>query len=96
MELPEWEDCEAACDERTATALQKFIYNHEPQTTDDEFREQLIAVITASESTLARKLIEAVEAQRWTNINFDTNKGLEIALEVMRDTCKKLGVDVDD
>jgi len=92
MELPEWEDCEAACDERTATALQKFIYNHEPQTTDDEFREQLIAVITASESTLARKLIEAVEA---VNVGHCGNTKIDEALRNMCDTCKRLGVDVD-
>jgi len=43
-------------------------------------------------ATLARKLIEAVEA---VNVGHFGNAKIDEALRNMRDICKKLGVDVD-
>lgn len=44
-DLPRWSDCEAAVDEKEATALQQFIYDYEPSDADDQWRRQLAAVV---------------------------------------------------
>jgi hypothetical protein len=47
MDLPSWEESEAAHDAGTATALQEFIYCNEPAGKDEmkQFREMLTDVI---------------------------------------------------
>lgn len=47
MDLPTWERCSEAVSNKTATALEQFIYDHEPAAKDaaDEFRAQLQLVI---------------------------------------------------
>lgn len=39
--LPQWSDCEAACDAGEATAVQKFIYEYEPADDEKRWRELL-------------------------------------------------------
>jgi hypothetical protein len=50
VELPTWDECEAAVDLNSADALQQFIYDNEPAGADIElkFREQLAAVVKYS------------------------------------------------
>lgn len=43
-DLPRWSDCEAAVDEKQASALQQFIYDYEPSNAE-QWRRQLAAVI---------------------------------------------------
>ena len=49
--------------------------------------------ISRVQSALARKLIEAVEAIGGSHLPA-YNRAIDDAAKVMRDTCKKLGVDV--
>lgn len=46
-QLPTWTECEAAHDDRTATALQEFIYEYEPADADD-WRARLAALLQES------------------------------------------------
>jgi hypothetical protein len=45
--LPTWTECEAAHDDRTATALHEFIYEYEPVDAD-EWRTRLAALLQES------------------------------------------------
>lgn len=49
MALPRWEECEAACDAKTETPLQRFIYDNEPSGYEEcvSFRKQLRAVLSS-------------------------------------------------
>lgn len=46
--LPKWADCEAACDDGTATPLQRFIYEYEPSDAQ-VWRERLAAAIPCAD-----------------------------------------------
>lgn len=49
MELPTWEECDAATASLTATPLQQFIYDNEPAGPHDEvFRDQLSVILAAA------------------------------------------------
>lgn len=47
--LPKWADCEAACDNKTATPLQRFIYEYEPGDDAEIWRERLAAAIARAD-----------------------------------------------
>lgn len=55
--LPNWSDCEAAVDDKTATALQHFIYEYEPGDSEDakRWRERLRALVNESIRSVNRK-----------------------------------------
>lgn len=65
-QLPKWSDCEFACDEKTATPLQRFIYEYEPADDTSLWRERLAALIeqcattaTVDDEAKAREIIVA-------------------------------------
>jgi hypothetical protein len=43
--LPRWSDCELACDEGYATALQEFIYEYEPGDDARLWRKRLLGAL---------------------------------------------------
>lgn len=43
--LPTWEQAEESCESGNGTALERFIYENEPQAFDDEWRKDLAAAI---------------------------------------------------
>lgn len=51
-DLPRWSDCEAAVDEKEATALQQFIYDYEPSEAK-QWRRQLAAVVQEAKESNA-------------------------------------------
>lgn len=53
-DLPRWSDCEAAVDEKQATALQQFIYDYEPSD-GGQWRRQLAAVVAEAGTSANRK-----------------------------------------
>jgi hypothetical protein len=59
-QLPTWTECEVACDDLTATPLQRFIYNYEPGNNDSEWRNQLMKVLTTTRADAVGEAIEAV------------------------------------
>lgn len=61
QQLPTWADCEAACDDLSATALETFIYNYEPGDNDKEWRNRLAGVLTAAKRELAEKVLTVIK-----------------------------------
>lgn len=60
-QLPRWKDCRTTTCAGTSTALERFIYNHEPADDDKEecFRRQLVDLISDAESAAVRRHLEA-------------------------------------
>lgn len=55
VKLPEWEACEAAIDEKRATALEEFIYEYEPgDSSDIQWRERLQRLVATTPTTRQR------------------------------------------
>jgi hypothetical protein len=59
--LPEWSTCKTASDNRTASPLQKFIYEYEPREGDSAWRDDLSAALAAFDPTTCKELLEEVE-----------------------------------
>lgn len=62
-QLPTWSDCEAACDDLTATPLQTFIYNYEPGDNDSEWRNRLMKVLTTARANAIGECLEVLRSE---------------------------------
>lgn len=60
--LPTWEQAEESCESGNGTALERFIYENEPQAFDDEWRKDLAAAIAEQRQPAVTHHCPACEA----------------------------------